>query len=295
MANPILNDKTLEEARAGWAAPNGRSAGGATWAPPAAGGSGAAFEPSTAVPPITDGPITDGAVSPWTGGMTVGGTINKTIVLFVLLLASAAFGWSQVEQTTDVFGNSTTTFPPFVMAGMAVGFIAAIAVGFRPKLAKILGPVYALGFGFVVGAISAVYNIQFEGIVLQAAGATLAVFGLMLGLYRTGIIKVTDKFRTVITMATLGVMAFYLLSFVVSLFGVDIIFFDQPNALGIGVSILVSALAALNLTLDFDFIERGSKAGLSKDFEWYAAFGLTVTVVWLYLELLRLFAKLQQR
>lgn len=294
MANPILNDKTIEEARAGWAAPQGPGATGATWAPPApgsaAGVSGAAFEQSTTVPPITDG-----AVSPWTGGMTIGGTINKTLILFALLLASAAFGWSRVEQTTDIFGNSTTTFPAFAMAGVAVGFIAAIAVGFKPQLAKILGPVYALGFGFVVGAISAVYNIQFEGIVLQAAGATLAVFGLMLGLYRTGIIKVTDKFRTVITMATLGVMAFYLLSFVVSLFGVDIIFFDQPNALGIGVSILVSALAALNLTLDFDFIERGSKAGLSKDFEWYAAFGLTVTVVWLYLELLRLFAKLQQR
>lgn len=294
MANPILNDKTIEEARAGWAAPQGTSTGGATWAPPApgsaAGVSGAAFEQSTTVPPITDG-----AVSPWTGGMTIGGTINKTLILFALLLASAAFGWSQVEQTTDFFGNSTTTFPPFAMAGVAVGFIAAIAVGFKPQLAKILGPIYALGFGFVVGAVSAVYNIQFDGIVVQAAGATLAVFAVMLGLYRTGVIKVTEKFRTVVTVATLGVMAFYLVSFVVSLFGANIRFFDSPSPLGIGISVLVAGLAALNLTLDFDFIERGSKAGLAKDFEWYAAFGLTVTIVWLYLELLRLFAKLQQR
>ena len=117
----------------------------------------------------------------------------------------------------------------------------------------------------------------------------------MLVLYRTRIIRVTDRFRRVIVLATLGVMAFYLVSFIVNLFGREVTFLREPNAIGILFSIGVSILAALNLTLDFDFIERGTKAGLKKDFEWYAAFGLMVTIVWLYLELLRLLALLQGR
>ena len=154
---------------------------------------------------------------------------------------------------------------------------------------------YAIAEGFAVGAISKSYEAYQSGIVIQAVGATLGVVAVMLVLYRTRIIRVTDRFRQIITYATLGVMAFYLVSFVINLFGGGVPFFDKPNALGIVFSIGVSALAAMNLLLRFDFIEKGTKMGLSKDFEWYAAFGLLVTIVWLYLELLRLLGKLNQR
>jgi uncharacterized YccA/Bax inhibitor family protein len=287
MQNAILNEKRLAEAQAGWAAPTPPSPGGQVWAPPST-------APGAPVVPTT--PITDGPVSTWQGAMTVGGTIAKTSVLFVILLAAAVAGWNATggpEQLAD--GSYTYNFPSVALVGVAVGFIAVIALMFRPQWAKFVAPVYAVGQGFAVGAISRYYETFFSGIVLQAAGATLGVFAVMLLLYQTRIIKVTEKFRRVVVLATLGVMAFYLVSFVFALFGAEITFLREPNLLGIGFSILVPGLAALNLTLDFDFIERGTKAGLAKDFEWYAGFGLLVTIVWLYLELLRLFALLQGR
>jgi uncharacterized YccA/Bax inhibitor family protein len=281
MANLVLNDKRLEEARAGWAAPTPPSPGGAVWAPPA--------PPGVAV---TDGPVTT-----WRPGMmTIGGTITATAVLFVLLLASATAGWlASDEPSRDALGNEVYKFPPLALVGVIVGFGIAIFLMFKPHLAKFLAPVYAVAQGFFVGAISRGYETLYNGIVVQAAGATLGVFAVMLLLYRSRIIKVTERFRRVVVLATLGVMAFYLVSFVFALFGAEITFLREPNLLGIGFSILVAGLAALNLTLDFDFIEKGTRAGLAKDFEWYAGFGLLVTIVWLYLELLRLFALLQGR
>ncbi|MBA3605512.1 MAG: Bax inhibitor-1/YccA family protein, partial [Acidimicrobiia bacterium] len=165
---------------------------------------------------------------------------------------------------------------------------------FKPAWAKFLGPIFALAQGFFVGAISRAYESLYNGIVVQAAGATIAVFAVMLVLYRTNIIKVTDRFRRVIVGATLGVMALYLVSIVLNLFGSGIGFIREPSALGIGFSVFVCVLAAMNLALDFDFIEKGSKMGLSKDYEWVAATGLIVTIVWLYLEILRLLAKLRE-
>jgi len=276
MADPILNDKTLEAARAGWAAPQAPSPGGQVWAPPGS-------------------PTGDGPVSTWKGAMTVRGTITATAVLFVLLLASATAGWMAVKEKTGLDGQPQIQFPSLAMVGVVVGIGIVFALMFKPQLAKFLAPVYAIAEGFAVGAISKAYESFQSGIVIQAVGATLGVFVVMLVLYRTGIIKVTEKFRRVVVFATLGVMAFYLVSFVLNIAGVDVEFFDKPNALGIAFSIGVSVLAALNLALRFDFIEKGVKMGLSKDFEWYAAFGLLVTIVWLYLELLRLLSKLQNR
>jgi len=181
------------------------------------------------------------------------------------------------------------------MIGVIVGFIAVIALYFKPHLAKFLGPVYAIAEGFFVGAISKVFESQWNGIVVQAAGATIAVFGVMLALYGTRIVKVTDRMRRTIIFATLGVMALYLVSFVFILFGASIPFINDASPLGIAFSVLVCGLAAFNLMLDFDFIERGAKAGLAKDYEWVAAVGLLVTIVWLYLEILRLLAKLRSR
>jgi uncharacterized YccA/Bax inhibitor family protein len=278
--NPILNDKTFEEAQSGWAAPQAPSPGGTTWAPPSG-------TPTTA--PVSDGPVT-----PWRGAMTVRGSITATAVLFVLLLASATVGWiSTTATTTNPDGSQNVTFPVVAMIGVIVGFVAVIALYFKPHLAKFLGPVYAIAEGFFVGAISKVFESMWNGIVLQAALATIAVFGVMLALYGTRIIKVTERMRRVVIFATLGVMVLYLLSFVFTLFGASISFISDASPLGIGFSILVCGLAAFNLMLDFDFIERGTKAGLSKDYEWVAAVGLLVTIVWLYLEILRLLAKLR--
>jgi len=278
--NPILNDKTFEEAQSGWAAPQAPSPGGTTWAPP--GGT-----PTTT--PISDGPVT-----PWRGVMTVRGSITATAVLFVLLLASATVGWfATTATTTNPDGSQNVTFPVVAMIGVIVGFVAVIALYFKPHLAKFLGPVYAIAEGFFVGSISKLFESQWNGIVLQAALATIAVFGVMLALYGTRIIKVTERMRRVVIFATLGVMVMYLLSFVLTLFGGSISFISDASPIGIGFSILVCALAAFNLMLDFDFIERGTKAGLSKDYEWVAAVGLLVTIVWLYLEILRLLAKLR--
>ncbi len=280
MANPMLNDKRFTEARAGWAAPQSPSPGGQVWPAPHAPGTG----------------MDDGPVSPWRPGMmTVRGTMTASAVLFVLLLVSATFGWFAAEGPTTVNGEDTYQFPTLAIVGIVVGLACVFALWFKPQWAKFVGPVYAVAQGFAVGAISRGYETYYNGIVVQAAGATLAVVAVMLFLYRTNIIKVTDRFRRVVVMATLGIMVFYGLSLIMRLFGAEIAFLREPSLLGIGFSVLVCVIAALNLALDFDFIEKGSKAGLSKDFEWYAAFGLLVTVVWLYLEILRLLSKLRER
>ncbi|MBI5089534.1 MAG: Bax inhibitor-1/YccA family protein, partial [Actinobacteria bacterium] len=151
--------------------------------------------------------------------------------------------------------------------------------------------------GFAVGVISKFYESTQDGIVVQAVGATLATVLVMLVLYRTQIIKVTDRFRRIVIGATAGVMLLYLVSLVIRLFAGpgSISFLSSPSALGIGFSVFVCVLAAMNLALDFDFIERGSANRLPKGMEWYAAFGLLVTIVWLYLEILRLLSKLNRR
>jgi uncharacterized YccA/Bax inhibitor family protein len=268
MSNPYLNDKAIATAaQAGWAAP----------------------EPSTQV---RSTPITDGPISSWRPRvMTVQGTITATGVLMVLLLASATVGWIAAPE----YSAGESGLPALAIAGILVGLGCAIVVHFKPLLSKFLAPIYALGEGFFLGAISKAYNSYNDGIVVQAVGATLGVFLVMLVLYRTQIIKVTDKFRRTVVMATLGLMAFYLVSFAINIFGGNVAFLQSASLLGIGFSIFAATLAALNLALDFDFIEKGAKQALPKGMEWYAAFGLLITLVWLYLELLRLLSKLNQR
>jgi uncharacterized YccA/Bax inhibitor family protein len=271
MPNPLFNENTLKKAPAQWAPP----------------------QPGTDyIPPIDDGPVT-----PWRPGvMTVNGTLTATAVLFTLLLASAAIGWNMTDgsvQNPD--GSYSYQFPGIAIAGVLVGFGCAIFLAFKPHLAKILGPIYAVAQGFFLGAISKAYETFYDGIVVQAAGATIGVFSVMLVLYRTRIIKVTDRFRRTVIFATLCIAAFYLVSLVLSLFGADLNFLESTSALSIGFTVFAAGIAALNLALDFDFIERGSKSGIDKNFEWYAAFGLLVTLVWLYLEMLRLLSKLRDR
>ena len=276
MANPILNDKALKEAsEAGYAS--------GKWAPPQG-------QPgySTAIPTgMSDGPI-----SRWDSQtMTVQGTASATGVLFVILLAAAAVGWGMVETSND----QVTKFPAWAIGGILIGFVACIVMRFKPQWAKPLGVICALGEGFFVGAISHAYEVYQHGIVIQAAGATVAVFGVMLFLYRTQIIKVTDRMRRIVIGATMGVMIFYGISLLINVFGGNVGFLNSTSGLSIAFSFFVAGLAAFNLALDFDFIERASKANMPKQMEWVGAVGLMVTVVWLYLEILRLLSKLNRR
>ncbi len=274
MSNPVLNERTMRQAPTTWAAP----------------------EPTTDhfPPPVTDGPI-----GPWKREvMTVSGTISATATLFVLLLVSASIGWWQTETVQFDDGTGAVSgIPMLAWVGLLVGIGLVFLLMFKPHLAKFLAPVYALAQGFFVGAISKAYETYYDGIVVQAAGATVAVFAVMLVLYRTQIIKVTDRFRRIVVTATIGVMLFYGVSLLIRLFaGPDSIsFLSSPSLLGIAFSLFVAGLAAFNLALDFDFIEKGSQQQLDKNFEWFAAFGLLVTIIWLYLELLRLLAKLRER
>lgn len=274
MSNPILNESRFNKLRE-------RTAGDAGW------GVGSGQPANTWAPPINDGPV-----SPHHPGvMTVSGTASASMVLFALLLVSAAVGWIAVAEPQP----GVLSFPPMAFAGAIVGFIAVMVTVFKPMTSHILGPIYAVGQGLFVGALSKMFDATYSGIVVQAVGTTLAVFGVMLFLYRTRILRVTDKFRRIVIGATLGLMVFYLASFVFSMFGANVSFFSSSSGVGILFSLFVAGLAAFNLALDFDFIERGEAMGLPRRMEWFAALGLLVTLVWLYLEVLRLLAKLRER
>ncbi len=275
MSNPILNESRFNKLREG-------TAGDAGW------GVGSGQPANTWAPPINDGPV-----SPHHPGvMTVSGTASASLVLFALLLVSAAVGWIAVAEPQP---GVSPVIPPMAIIGAIIGFIAVMVTVFKPMTSHILGPVYAVGQGLFVGALSKMFDATYSGIVVQAVGTTLAVFGVMLFLYRTRILRVTDKFRRIVIGATLGVMVFYLASFVFSMFGANVSFLSSSSGVGILFSLFVAGLAAFNLALDFDFIERGAAMGLPRRMEWFAALGLLVTLVWLYLEVLRLLAKLRDR
>ncbi len=269
MPNPVFNESSLNSASQ-------------TWAAPVAGSH------------VQTRPISDGPVTPWQRAMTLNGTITASAVLLVILLVAATFGWNAASGPTTLDGVETYQFPALGMLGVVVGFVAVMVAMRKPTLAKYLGPVYAIGYGFAVGAISKGYETLYNGIVLQAVLATASVFAVMLVLYRTRIIKVTDKFRRAVIFATLGVMVLYLGSFIFSLFGGSLPFLNGDNpGLSILFSVFVCGLASMNLALDFDLIERGTKTGMPQAYEWVAALGLVVTLVWLYLEILRLLSYLR--
>ncbi|MGG4488308.1 Bax inhibitor-1/YccA family protein [Metabacillus idriensis] len=218
--------------------------------------------------------------------MTLMGAINKSFLLLFILITAAGAAWYYSAQGQDVTA---------IMIGGAIGgFIVALIVSFVPKTAPVLAPVYAVLEGMFVGGISAYYASLYEGIVMQAVLLTASVFLALLLAYRSRLIKVTRNFRLGVIAATGGIMIMYLLSFVLSFFGVTVPFLHDASPIGILISVAIVIVAALNLVLDFDFIENGSKAGLPKHMEWYAGFALLVTLVWLYLEILRLLAKLRR-
>ncbi|MCD9623314.1 Bax inhibitor-1/YccA family protein [Rhabdothermincola salaria] len=294
MANPVLTPQRFEREGAtgpGWASTAGPSSGAATQA--AAGTKAAGGGRFGSIPDVPhDGPT-----------MTLGGSMTAIGVLFAIILAAGSFGWMQVDQTSEARIDpetgqevmvNTTSMPGWLLISVLVGLGLAILTIVKPKLSPFTAPAYALAYGVALGAISAVYNAEWNGIVVQAIGATLAVFFVMFFLYATRIIKVTKKYVAVVVAATLGIFVMYAVTWIATLFGADIMFWNEPSALGIGISVVIVIVAALNLGLDFAFIEQASKAGAPKYMEWFGAFGVTVTVVWLYLEILRLLSLLRQ-
>lgn len=223
--------------------------------------------------------------------MTLQGTVNKTGVLLALLVLAAVYPWNLYFQT----GNPALVMP-FAIGGAIGGFVFAIVTTFKKTWAGLTAPIYAVLQGLFLGSISAVFEAQYPGIVIQATGLTFGTLASLLMLYKLGIIKPTENFKLMIVSATMGIGVLYFISFIMNMFGSTGIGFIHSNGLfGIGFSLFVVAIAALNLVLDFDFIEQGSEQGAPAYMEWYGAFSLMVTLVWLYLEILRLLAKLRSR
>jgi len=223
--------------------------------------------------------------------MTVRGTLNKFGFLFLMVMASAFFTWNAFYKGADVSS--------YIWGGAIGGLIIAFVIIFKQSWSPFLAPAYALAEGLFLGGISAYFNFAFEktapNIVIEAVGLTFGTAIAMFALYSARIIRATQTLRSVIITATLGIAIFYLIAFVLRFFSIDIPFIHEGSPLGIIFSLFVVAIAALNLILDFDMIERGQEAGAPKYMEWYGAFGLLVTIVWLYLEILRLLAKLNRK
>jgi uncharacterized YccA/Bax inhibitor family protein len=222
--------------------------------------------------------------------MSVEGAINKTALLLLLVVGGATWVWTRYFQAQD-----PAVIMPYLVGGMIGGIAAALATIFVPTWARITAPVYAMAEGLALGGISALYEQQLHGIVFQAIGLTFGVLAVMLVLYRSGIIKVTDRFRMIVLAATGGIALFYLVTIVLGFFHVSVPLMYGGGTGAIVFSLVVVAIAALNLALDFDFIARGAEQGAPKFMEWYAAFGLMVTLIWLYLEILRLLANSRRR
>lgn len=225
------------------------------------------------------------------GVMTVDGAMTKLAILLLLVTGSAAFTWNQVMAG----GLATTSASSYVGAGAMVGFVLCLVISFKPAWAPVLAPIFAIAEGLFLGAISAMYNHVMEGIVLQATLLTIGISLGMLTLYRTRIIRVTQKLRAIVMGAVLAMFLVYLLSFILSLFGTGVPFLHSTGPVGIGISVVFVVICAFMLLLDFDMIERGAAAGAPKSMEWYGAFALLVTLIWLYVELLRLLSKLRSR
>jgi len=223
--------------------------------------------------------------------MTLNGTVTRTAILLLLTMLTAAFAWSRMF---DAQGALAPGAAVYMWGGAIGGFVMAMVTIFKKEWSPVTAPLYALLEGFFLGAISAVYDAKFGGIVLQAVMATFGTLGALLLVYRSGLIKVTDNFRLGVVAATGGIALMYLVDIVMGFFGHSIPMIHESGTLGIVFSLFVIGVAALNLVLDFDFIEKGAEAGAPKYMEWYGAFGLMVTLVWLYVEFLRLLSKLQR-
>ena len=222
--------------------------------------------------------------------MTVQGVITKTLICLFCVLLTASYTWYQFYTTGDVNAVSG-----WMTVGLIGGLVLALVTIFKKEWAMYSAPAYALFEGLFLGGISAMFEMQFHGIVIQAVGLTFGTMFCMLFIYQSGLIQVTDKFRIGVFAATGAIALVYIVSLVLGFFGIQVPFIYSNGLIGIGFSLLVVGIAALNLVLDFDFIERAAAQGAPKYMEWYASFGLMVTLIWLYLEFLRLLSKIRSR
>ncbi|MGD0829407.1 MAG: Bax inhibitor-1/YccA family protein [Terracidiphilus sp.] len=222
--------------------------------------------------------------------MTLNGTVNKTGILLLCALGTAVYTWRLFLQSRDM-----ADVAPWMILGVFGGLIFAIITIFKKEWSPVTAPIYALLEGLVLGGISAMLETHYPGIAMQAVGLTFGTLFVLLLAYRSGLIPVTQKLRMGIVAATGGIALFYLSEMLLGLFGIQFTSINGSGLIGIGFSLFVVAIATLNLVLDFDFIEHGVQAGAPKYMEWYGAFGIIVTLVWLYLEILRLLSKLNRR
>lgn len=221
-------------------------------------------------------------------GMTLKGTIDKSFLLLIVLMATAFWPWSQM-----VNGDAQTVYPTMLVGALG-GFVLALVISFKANLAPYLSIPYAALEGLFVGGLSAILEQRYHGIAIQAVGLTFGVLAVLLVAYRAGLIRVTAQFRAVVIGATGGIALLYLATWILGFFHVAVPVLYAATPLGIGISLVIVGVAALNLVLDFDLIERGVAGGAPKYMEWYSAFGLLVTLVWLYIELLRLLSKVRR-
>ena len=219
--------------------------------------------------------------------MTIAGTMNKSLILFLLLTAAAMITWWMAN-------NGQSPMVPMI-GGAVMGLILVVIAAFKPQLSGYLAPGYAVFEGLFIGGISAIFEIKYPGIVTQAVGATLVTFAVCLGLYRFKIVQVTERFKSIVIASTLAIGTYYIISWLISLFTSFTPVHHGNSMWSIGISVFVIVIAAMNLFLDFDQIEEGTKRRMPKYMEWYSAMGLIISLVWLYIEFLRLLSKLNSR
>ena len=227
--------------------------------------------------------------------MTIQGTVNKTFISLFLLMGGAMFTWKMYFSavTPEGIGDMSAVMPWMIGGGIG-GFVIAMVTIFKKTWSPYTAPIYAILEGLMLGGLSAFMESMFPGIVLQAVALTFGTLFSLLFAYKSGLIKVTENFRLGVAAATGGIFLIYFASFILRFFGTDIPYIHEGGIMDIGFSLFVIVIAALNLVLDFDFIESGAKQGAPKYMEWYASFGLMVTLIWLYIEILNLLAKLRR-
>lgn len=223
--------------------------------------------------------------------MTTTGVVYKTLMLLLLVMLSAGWTWMHFIKS----GSNPASVTPWLWVGSIGGLIVAMITVFKTQWAPFTAPVYALLEGLFIGGLSAVLNAAYPGIALQAAGLTFGVLFVMLAAYQSGIVRATEGFKMGVIAATGGIFIFYVVAMLLGFFGITVPGVFGSGWVGIGFSIFVVIIAALNLVIDFDFIDQSTRLGAPKYMEWYGAFALMVTLIWLYIEILRLLAKLRDR
>ncbi len=220
--------------------------------------------------------------------MTLSGTVNKTGILLLCAIATAAWSWNLETRSPESAAG-------LALVGALGGLVAALVTIFKKAWSPVTAPIYALLEGLVLGSISVLFESRYPGIAMEAVGLTFGTLLALLLAYHAGIIKVSDKFRMGVVAATGGIALFYLATFILGFFGIHFASIYGSGTIGIGFSVFVVIVAALNLVLDFDMIARGADSGAPRYMEWYGGFALLVTLIWLYFEILRLLAKLRER